>query len=489
MVNATRPTPTRAPARSWRRVAIGLSLVAILLVGGVVARLALRRAPPPPAPGPAIVNVTTPAPRPTTVIEFKQGCVSAECHVAMARPALRHPAAGADTCNSCHGPDAGGHTYPMRGGGDAACTECHDHVHLGRVDHKALTDVGCGACHKIHGSGGPHLLKAASIRESCEACHPPQRGTHDHDPYATGRCVVCHEPHASDSPSLLTGGGGPDHCRLCHSGTVELTNTAPYSHARVGGACLACHAPHTGAAAGLMRDESRVVCISCHEEVAREVGGATVSHDAVLKGDQCSSCHEPHGSDIPSMLKADQTSVCLKCHAEPVRAADGRQVPAMAAIASTPQVHGPVAAGHCSACHNVHGGTQERLLKTLNLGAAADEVSLRNYALCFTCHDRELALSDRGEATRFRDGAVNLHRRHLLSDKGGRSCGNCHEFHGGDQPRLMADSVAFEGSSWSMPIGYFTTPDGGGCAPGCHEALRYSRAQAVNTPRGKDGEP
>lgn len=491
MPAASPPTP---PSRPSRRPAL-LALAAVTVVSMVALAAGgwwwLSRAAGPPAAetGPAVLAVAGPAPRPTKVVTFEQGCVTAECHAAMAPGrSSQHPAVDATACAACHSPDTGGHVFPLHGGDSSACTKCHGDMHSGRVEHRAMTEAGCAGCHIIH-RGGPFLLQAGSVKGACVTCHPPQQAGHDHPPYATGRCDLCHEPHGSDAPGLLTGGVGSDHCRLCHAPVVELVNTAAYSHARLDGSCQACHAPHTAPADKLMRAETREVCVGCHQQVGREVAGATVSHDAVLKGDQCSTCHEPHGSDNASMLRGDQTSICLKCHAEPVKSRTGRVIASMAGIDKSPAVHGPVASGHCSACHSVHGGSHDRLLRGLNPRLPGAAFDMRNYALCFSCHDPELVLSERGEATMFRDGPTNLHRTHLMSEKGGRSCAGCHAFHGGDLPRLMARSVPFEGSAWTMPIGFSVTTDGGSCSPGCHEPLRYSRTSPVNPPKRKEGGP
>lgn len=461
---------------------------AIVALGVGAWLLAVRRGPSAP-PAVEVVTVATPAPRPAEVVKFEQGCATAECHAAMRPGKARHPAVASAACGQCHEPDAGGHVYPFRGDGTSACTSCHVSKPHGRFDHGAMTDTGCTGCHSVHKDEARYLLAAGTIGATCATCHPIQRGAHDHVPYATGRCDLCHDPHGSNAPALLSGSGGPDHCRRCHAATVELTHTAPHSHARVAEGCVACHAPHSAPADHLLRAEPRAMCVRCHEEVGREVAGATISHDAVLKGDQCGSCHEPHGSSSPSMLRADQTTVCLKCHAEPVRAADGRIIAAMHSVATTPVVHGPVASGQCSACHTVHGGSHQKLLTGLNPKVPAMGFDLRNFALCFSCHDPALVLDDRAGATLFRDGEENLHRSHMMSTKGGRSCAVCHVFHGGDSPRLMARSVAFEGSAWAMPINFRVTEDGGTCSPGCHEPLGYGRTRAINSQRRKDGVP
>jgi hypothetical protein len=59
--------------------------------------------------------------------------------------------------------------------------------------------------------------------------------------------------------------------------------------------------------------------------------------------------------------------------------------------------------------------------------------------------------------------------------------------HSSHRPRLIAQTAAYDGSEWKMPMGFFLTPDGGGCSPGCHEPLRYSRSVRKDDSEKKDG--
>jgi len=168
------------------------------------------------------------------------------------------------------------------------------------------------------------------------------------------------------------------------------------------------------------------------------------------------------------MLKTDEAQTCLSCHGKSVPAASGRVISAVAA----PPADIP---GHnmCSSCHSVHGGSHERLLKEANIRTPLGEYDRRNYALCFSCHDARLA--ELPTATQFRDGDLNLHKLHLQREQKSIGCAACHAVHAAGEPRLIARAVNFEGSSWSMPVQFSLTSDGGRCASGCHEPLVYSR--------------
>jgi predicted CXXCH cytochrome family protein len=492
--------PVLAFRRRWA-VAIALPAALAMSVGGSWLIWA-RVGSPPHETGTGIVTVSRPvppAPRPDHVVEFSDGCVTAECHASMSgtysvpRTRTIHEPVAQHACEECHALDAGGHTYPLLRTGEALCSHCHQTGGLGPSQHKAIADEGCTACHDPHTSSGRFLLIADTVEQTCARCHPASGGDHRHWPYAMGQCDVCHEPHGAGPPSdaraLLRGwgvgtaraggaeGGVDGHCRLCHAETVDAMAGSLYSHRDAEGSCLACHSAHAASWKGLQRSEPRLGCIGCHDDIALAIDGARVSHDAVLIGDQCASCHEPHASANAMMLRDDHAPVCMNCHSEQVATLDGRHIAAMAAtLAASPLVHGPVAAGNCAACHSVHGGQHARLLKEIYPTVLVGGFDTRNYALCFSCHDQNLALVDTAEATRFRDGDVNLHRVHLQAGDRSRSCAACHAVHSSNRPRLIADTVAYDGSPWMMPMGFVLTPDGGGCSPGCHEPLDYSRS-------------
>ncbi len=433
--------------------------------------------------------VAGPAPKPTAVVTFKEGCLTSECHASLANAPVQHAAMSQGACETCHAPDSGGHVFPVLaqtgGAKDGICASCHDTATHSPVQHRAMSEDGCLACHDPHGSKAKGLLRTASLGETCLQCHPRSTATELHKPYAADRCDSCHEPHGSDHRSLLTGGEGANHCRQCHADVADAVEIAPYSHCNVERGCLACHGAHGADQKHLLLAQPRDLCVTCHPTIGSTVSGAHVSHDAVLKGDQCVSCHDPHASSHPKMLRDSQMNVCLSCHAKSVTAADGRTIPAMGeSLTSSPVVHGAVRHGDCSACHTMHGGEHARLLREVSPDALAGPNDVRNYALCFSCHDPTLIKAQ--GTTQFRNGERNLHEVHLRGDQKSRGCGSCHAAHAGSLPRLIATTVNYQGSGWAMPMKFQLTADGGSCAPGCHERLAYSRsaegASAPNAP-------
>ncbi len=360
---------------------------------------------------------------------------------------------------------------------DANCISCHDVGHITSAHRITNSNGDCLECHDMKSASSRSLLIGGSVASACNRCHATTQGHDTHSPYAQGQCTTCHEPHASPTPALLRGGTEAAHCATCHEPHAQFMAAQAHSHNEVRGACLACHSPHASDWAGLLRNEPRAGCVACHEPVGVEVATSVVSHDAVLTGDQCISCHEPHAAGDPMMLLTDQTSVCLKCHSKEVTAHDGRTISEMATLLSTaPVVHGAVASGNCAACHSVHGGNHAKLLNLMSPETLVGGFDIRNYALCFSCHDPNLVLSESALATQFRDGDRNLHRVHVQGGERSRSCGTCHEVHAGTLPRLIASTVRYEGSTWEAPMGFELLPDGGRCASACHEPLQYRRA-------------
>ena len=213
-------------------------------------------------------------------------------------------------------------------------------------------------------------------------------------------------------------------------------------------------------------------------------------HGALLVQNGCGNCHDAHGSGEPKLLKDQVASLCLNCHNRPQEAKDGRTIRSVEAeVLQRAFLHGPVRAGQCQACHQVHGSSNSRLLSKVFPATFYARFDVTNYALCFSCHEQAMVMDQATtKLTGFRNGDRNLHHVHVNREKG-RTCIACHAIHGSDAPKHMAASVPFEGGGWSMPINFRKTPTGGSCAPGCHQAYTYDRDQAVRYPTTQESLP
>ena len=465
----SRPARRRVPTAA--AVIAGLSVLVVVSAGvwGFIRGRAGRS----PRVEPVADGPVAAAPKPTQPVSFEQGCVSAACHAGYLEADVVHAPVAAGACETCHSPDTGGHEYPVAAP-SAACSTCHDIGAGGVFRHAAMTEDGCLACHNPHVSDRRGLLKRPTIGAVCVGCHVETPGAVRHRPYDEGGCTLCHDVHGENDRLLLRGAVVSDDCALCHGVIAGIARNGLHGF---GGDCLTCHDGHAGGWPGLLVEDPESLCLRCHEDIGETIDSAVVTHPGARPGGRCVSCHDPHTSSADAMLRDNQAAVCLSCHGKPVEAADGRTIPDMTPLVeSAEHRHGPVDHGRCSLCHSVHGSANPRLLRGKNPGLMLGGFDTRNYSLCFSCHDAALVTEAESVAvTAFRNGSQNLHNVHVLNRGRARSCSACHVVHGGRLPRLMAESVPYEGSPWKMPLGFVLTVRGGRCAPGCHEPMSYDR--------------
>lgn len=98
-----------------------------------------------------------------------------------------------------------------------------------------------------------------------------------------------------------------------------------------------------------------------------------------------------------------------------------------------------------------------------------------NDSLCFRCHSPDLVTKENGTGvTMFRDGTKNLHALHV--NKGEwlqlpRVPRSSRLRPTGD----IREAVPYGTSNWMLEIGHQASEEGGSCAPGCHQAKKYTR--------------
>jgi predicted CXXCH cytochrome family protein len=491
--------PLQILARLARRIAAGALAAVVTLAAtacGEHAGADDRTVQPVTANAPAPVvdaeerfSITPPAPRPTGPLSPEAGCVTSECHATFTTARFVHFAIAEGNCSVCHEPDQGGHHYPLTRAGNETCSFCHAVTGSRRYEHAAIGAHGCTACHDPHASQTKFLLSADSTESLCLGCHAWTPRARPHGPVAGGECSACHLAHDSNFENLLRGGDGSDHCFMCHAETEMAVNNAAHVHAPALESCTTCHDPHGADHAHGLRQSIETTCFGCHQDLETQVAGSKAPHAAVFTAEKCANCHDPHAAGRPKLLRERQDALCLMCHEEAVQATDGRTIQAMGPlIRGRKFLHGPVESGNCAACHNVHGAGHARLLReqfTEDFYASFDP---GNYALCFSCHDRALVTEPRtANVTDFRDGDLNLHFLHVNRERRGRTCRACHDMHGSDLPRHMAETVPFEGSGWAMPIGFQPNETGGSCAPGCHAPMSYDRFKRLPAPEATEG--
>jgi DmsE family decaheme c-type cytochrome len=259
-------------------------------------------------------------------------------------------------------------------------------------------DATCLTCHEDQG---------AQIKQTIHG-----RPQHPRSPAATGQaCESCHGPgqahvDAGGDASLIRRFAtmAPREasavCAACHNRGPHL-QWAGSTHDQRNVSCVSCHSVHDfkSESAQLKTVSEMDTCAQCHRPQTLKVQRTT--HMPLPEGKMsCSSCHNPHGSTNVRLLKTGNwiNESCVSCHAEK---------------------RGPFlwehAAGResCISCHDPHGSSNDRLLVA------------KLPMLCQRCH-----IGTRHPSTIY-DNAVASTSNRLF----GRGCVNCHQnIHGSNHP-------------------------------------------------------
>jgi predicted CXXCH cytochrome family protein len=402
----------------------------------------------------------------------EEGCVSAQCHATLLKGAQTH--AVAETCETCHEsvaaphPKKGDKTFKLAQEPPELCQTCHEPFGKKGTAHAPVQQGLCTMCHNPHASNEPKLL-AQPMKDLCGTCHADHVDFKvPHGPVSAGACTACHNPHESDIKKLLSK-DQPDLCLGCHLDMPDVLQKK-HVHAALAGGCTSCHNPHGADYPKMMSQEGQELCFLCHPQIGEVVKAAPVGHPALLMEKGCASCHSPHASDNEKLLLSPVKDTCVVCH--------DAVVPKGATV-----LHGANNDGNCARCHEPHGSKSEQLLIAKFPADQYVPYTGSEYGLCFTCHKRDLLqYPETSFATNFRDGERNLHFLHVNNAQKGRSCRLCHNWHGGDNPALIADSVLF--GKWNLPLKFVKTDTGGGCSPGCHKPQYYDRETPGKRPPG-----
>jgi predicted CXXCH cytochrome family protein len=402
----------------------------------------------------------------TTIVMGQAGgqCVTSECHADIGTKKYTHGPVGAGVCNVCHVPTPDkDHEFTLFAAKEELCLGCHEtsrDMMLQEHVHSPVLEGNCTGCHDPHQSDFQFTLKG-NAADLCYNCHETERFGKEfvHGPVGGGDCNVCHNPHASENENQLV--QAPDQlCFLCHGEMVEKMQKR-HIHEPVKEKCTNCHDPHSDVAKFMLDADLPQLCVNCHEELAAE---QPVKHPPVAAGD-CRVCHDVHATDYPRMTPGTLSETCFSCHEDL-----GNHV------TTSEHKHGPIEEGDCNACHNPHGSENYRLLKKYFPHEFYIPYKTENYAICFDCHNKNIALDPKTTTlTDFRDGDVNLHYLHVNKDVKGRSCKACHHPHATDQEKHIRPSVPYGSVNWDLPVEYTKLSDGGSCVVGCHSPKEYRR--------------
>lgn len=243
----------------------------------------------------------------------------------------------------------------------------------------------------------------------------------------------------------------------CHPGLMAKEPARPQGHDD----CTHCHQQADQAK---KHPEPGTPSFSVVKDVCQECHQTIVDYDnlhpPVAAGD-CSACHTFHSATASLLTENRDRLLCYNCHQAVTKEGDT-------------QFHGDVGQQKCNSCHTVHGSFFKHLLTGAYSTDFFNDYDEKQYALCFQCHKIDLLLHpNTSYNTSFRDGPKNLHYVHVNRKSRGRSCKLCHVVHSGHLPKLMADKVSF--GDWEMPVNFVINDNGGQCTPGCHAQASYDR--------------
>lgn len=230
--------------------------------------------------------------------------------------ALGRADAGADTCESCHGPRSKHIEKPSdelafvkltTAQQSAICMQCHEGG--ARFGWKAgahrANDVSCMSCHVVMQKKTERaLLAKALVADTCYQCHREIRAEMmktSHHPVREGRmdCGSCHNPHGS-TPGLLRKNTLNETCVSCHT---EKRGPFLWEHAPVRENCANCHTPHGSSHRNLLTAKDSFLCLSCHS-YGGHINLPRYNRVSNPYGSGCVNCHiTTHGSNHPSGAK------------------------------------------------------------------------------------------------------------------------------------------------------------------------------------------
>jgi DmsE family decaheme c-type cytochrome len=256
----------------------------------------------------------------------------------------------------------------------------------------------CIGCHEAEGKTFPQSLHG--------------KAQHPRTPAAGQGCESCHGPGKAhvDDPSvpesikrfpLMKARDASDTCLTCHSRDNHTQWKGSLHDAR-NLSCTTCHSVHAPKSekSQLVRATITETCASCHTiQVAKQ---QRTGHMPLREGKMaCTSCHNPHGTTNVRMLRTGNwiNETCTACHAE-------KRGPFL-------WDHAPVREA-CSTCHDPHGSNNDRMLVA------------KLPMLCQRCH-----IGTKHPSTIYDANQLASRSNRLI----GRSCINCHQqIHGSNSP-------------------------------------------------------
>ncbi len=208
-------------------------------------------------------------------------------------------------------------------------------------------------------------------------------------------------------------GGGDGWCYSCHADIQQQFRSHGAENEEL---CTMCHsiAPDmTRHTVGRYSDMNP--CFKCHTDKIGEFAQDFI-HGPVAGG-TCTVCHNPHGSQFARNLKTPLPVLCIFCHTD-------------VADMDAPQQHEPFMQGHCADCHDPH-ATANRWVLVKKTGE-----------LCLGCHQ---GLTEPGAHRHPLGGEkpkAELAAGLKLDTDGRLECLTCHRPHGSVADFLLRSTTA-----------------------------------------------
>lgn len=174
-------------------------------------------------------------------------------------------------------------------------------------------------------------------------------------------------------------------------------------HPALDDGCEGCHVLADGK---LKAKDQKEACYACHDNFEKkEEGKDKYVHGPVAAG-ECTGCHDPHFSTRPKLLKLEKG--CFECH-DP--------------FPSEGTVHYPLSNRECTPCHNPHAGPGPKM------------VEHRGNALCLKCH-KDFHTGHRSAEVK-KNKEMTQVPPDIPKDKEDLSCLACHVPHQSAERRLF----------------------------------------------------
>ena len=287
-------------------------------------------------------------------------------------------------------------------------------------------------------------------------------------------CDVCHVVDQPGQHEFRYADSGGQLCNGCHANLTQQE----FKHVPANlGLCTFCHSAHESQYSGLLNFPPEALCMSCHDKTVGE--GTRTVHGPVEQG-HCVACHDPHSSDYDDQLVANVPQLCFGCHDQGQTDHEGRTLPPVEQtfVDKSLTQHPPFARGDCLLCHEPHASDNYRLQRRAYSQAFYTEFSSDKY-FCLMCHGETTFTEPRTlTATKFRNGNLNLHFRHVNREKG-RGCRACHHQHVSSLEAQIATDTYFGEQNIGIKA-FSKTETGGSCEPSCHRPVQYDRLSPVN---------